>query len=165
MAAELPPDYPARLLCNGRPADPEFLPTEELYFRIPALQAGEESTDFVPPGTIRSLPFSVNRQKHSDPHDVIIGYPNCGIAVLRVQDVPTHLKSDTGIRFDFVVEHMPVDDEEANNYAHTEVKVFRDGKEVNNKALGNKVKAAFREMVSQKTRVLLRPTLPTEVAQ
>lgn len=161
MPWQPPPDYPNRLLCNGRAPDQVFSPTEKLFFRIPPLQEDEESVDFLEPGKIQSIPFSVNREKYSHPEDVIVlNSQDWGIGFFRVQDIPPYLISDTKIRFDFRVEHLPLEDEIGNNYAHAEIKAFREGIEVSNKELGSKIKAAFRLAVSNRGKVFKRPSKP-----
>ncbi len=163
MPWQPPPDYPDRLLCNGRGPDQDFLPTEKLYFRIQPLQEDEEAVDFLEPGKIQSIPFSVNREKHSHPSDVLVLHSqDWGIGFFRVQDIPPYLESDTKIRFDFRVEHLPLEDESGNNYAHAEVKAFRNGIEISNKELGNHVKAAFRLLVSSRGKLFKKPSKPTE---
>jgi hypothetical protein len=147
-----PPDYPARLLCNGRPVDPDFSGTEKLYFRLPLLQLDEEQLDSLPTGKVPSLPFSVNREKYSNPNDVVLGYPDWGIAMIRVQDIPPSLSG-----FEFRVRHLPVDDDDANNYSHAEVKAFQDGKEVDHKNIPKSVKIAFRTVLSRRAKIFKQP--------
>jgi len=162
--AEMPPDYPRRLLCNGRAIDPEFSATEQLYFRIPPLQSDEDDLgEILPPAKIRSLPFSVNRGKFSRANDVLYGHSEFGMAMVHVQDIPKNLISETGVEFEFRVEHVPVEDNELDNYAHSEVRAFRDGQEVDHKKISNDVKLAFREIVSRRARILKNPGRLAEV--
>jgi hypothetical protein len=156
-----PAGYPQRLLCNGRAPEPDFSPTEKLFFRIPPLQQDEESFDFLEPAKIPPVPFSVNRERFSEPADVVFLHsPDWGIGFFRVQDIPPVIESESGIKFEFRVEHLPLDDETGNNYAHAEVKVYRDGVEVTNKQLGSHVKAVFRELLSKRGKLFKRPVKP-----
>lgn len=159
--AEMPPDYPVRLLCSGRAIDPHFEPTEELYFRIPPLAEWEEQIDKeVPAEKIQSVPFSVNRQKYSRPNDVLFGYPpECGMAKIRVQDIPQVIVSEQlgGQIFEFRVEHVPVNDDMLDNYAHAEVRPYKDGELTHHKDMPKDVKVAFRNIVAPRAKLMKQP--------
>jgi hypothetical protein len=153
-----PPDYPERLLCNGRDPDQGFSPTEKLYFRIPPLNADAEPYTELEGDAIQSIPFSVNREKYSNPEDVIALHSiEWGIGFFRVQDIPPQLVTETGIRFDFRVVHVPLNDESGNNYAHSEVRAFRDGDEVSNRDIGSTIKAALRLVLCARGKLFKRP--------
>ena len=119
----MPISTPERLLQQGRAIDPEFAPGESLYLRYsPQIEATED----LPASAmaIRFPDFSVNRGKYSEPEDVLIpNWPDFGIAAFRVRDVPTSV-SGRGIVYEFKVEHDPLE----LNYAHSEVRTYKDGK-------------------------------------
>jgi hypothetical protein len=110
----------SRLLQQGRAPDPEFQPSERLFRRIPP-SALED--DHPPEASITFPDFSVNREKYSHPEDVLIGYPEFGILTFQVRDVPARVSIDVRV-FTFCVEHDPKED----NYAHSEVRTYCDGK-------------------------------------
>jgi len=154
-----PPDYPNRLLCNGRAPDQDFLPTEKLFCRLPPLQPGEDEYDDIPPAKLPPLPISVNRGKYSKDDDVLFGRPDYGIAVLRVQDVPRQVDvRATGRKFELRIEHDPVEDEEANNYAHTEIRIYKDGALFAPQLLDKKERLAIKETISRSANVYKQPS-------
>lgn len=126
-------EIPNRLLRRGRAPDPDFLPLERLFRRIPSDDAPLETVI-----TFRDGSFSVNREKYSLPEDVILGYPGFRVFAFRVQDIPPSL--DEGDRaFTFRVEHVPEED----NYAHSEVRTYCGGERFSKKP-PKTVRAKFR---------------------
>lgn len=112
-------EVPSRLQRQGRAPDPEFLPSERLFRRVPASALDD---DYPLEASIRFPDFSVNREKYSFLEDVVLNHPGFGILVFRVADVPPRL-SDDRRTFSFRVEHVPEED----NYAHSEVRTYCDG--------------------------------------
>ena len=91
---------------RGRPVDPLFEPSENLYRRC---QADQIVGGRILPQAFRSPDFSVNRGKYSEPEDVLIpSYERWGsIASFQVKDVPSRISSGGGTEFDFRVDHVP----------------------------------------------------------
>ena len=145
---EPPTDRPERMYRRGRPIDPEFLPPELLYYRI-GVPGGVGSR---PDGVDIRLPEdSVNRGKYSEPADVL--YPDCfhlGVAEFPVSGIPaprsfTDQAGETR-EFRLRAEHDPYED----NYAHSEVRAFREGTRV--KRTGKipvTIKAEFRQLIAE----------------
>ena len=112
------PKIPERLKRRGRPVDPEFSPTEDLYRRV--VRPDHIGSDgFV---TTAGVPFpdlSVNRGKYSEPEDVLLGHGNAvAIAAAKVGDIPREIEQHG---------FLPVHDPEPDNYSHTEIRTYRDG--------------------------------------
>src|SRR5437867_181087 len=101
------PEVPPRLLRRGRPVDPDFDPDEDLYR---ACTREEVHVDRLLPERISFRDWSLNRGKYSDPTDVLIGRDGFGIATFKARDVPARLNSQSGIAFDFRLEHAPQED-------------------------------------------------------
>lgn len=140
---------PARLYRNGRSVDSVFAPEERLYLRFP-----RESYDHINcgllPSAIRSpVDQSVNRGKYSDPADVLLPHwPDWGIALLEVRDVPKELQST--ITYRIRVEHDPLED----NYAHTEIRAYKGDPEARiMKIRSTQVKKEFRTRLSNLARI------------
>lgn len=98
--------------------------------------------------------WSVNRQKYSEPEDVLVpDWPDWGIAAFRVADIPLSLESASGSRFDFRVEHVPLEE----NYAHSEIRTYKNGLYVENPDPPQTIKKKFRQMLSDRSTILHRP--------
>jgi hypothetical protein len=151
VADEIPPDYPRRLLREGRPIDQQFSVTERLFFRIPPLQPGQEPQQVVSPDQVAGLPrTSVNRARYSKPRDVIWGRPNHGIAMLLVQEVNGKTFIDGDDRYEIRIEHDPIDD----NYAHTEIRIYKNDERVyERREIDPRVRLALREIISRSARI------------
>lgn len=152
---------PDRLFRNGRFNDAGFLPEERLYFRI--------RKDYVFDGEkidvtqIRSPDFSVNREKYSLPEDVLIDVsaPDFHIACFQVSDIPLSLEpSGGGAFYEFRAEHDPDDTLGKENYAHSEVRSFKNQRTRTIKSFDRKVnlpksvKLKFRKMIGDKTIII-----------
>lgn len=79
----------------------------------------------LPPG----IPFpdlSTNREKYSEPEDVVLGYEEDAVAIAaaRVRDIPERVGE-----YEFRPVHVP----EPENYAHTEVRTFQEGEHLERK--------------------------------
>jgi hypothetical protein len=145
---------PERMYRNGRPIDQDFSLTESLYWRCPEskIENGHVALD-----GMRFPDISVNRGRYSEPEDVLI--PDCldfRIATFMVQDIPSPLISESQQqhRFEFRPEHDPCE----CNYAHSEIRTYKqDVRQLKGK-LPENIKLRFRLLLSRKTRVL--PAVP-----
>jgi hypothetical protein len=143
------PDVPSRLLRQGRPADPDFLPSELLFRRIHPRQFLEGRVDET---SLESPDFSVNREKYSVPGDVVAQHAGFGICAFRVRDIPPRIQSGDGRVFTFPVEHVPEED----NYSHSEVRTYCDGERVlKPKKAPNTVRTEFRILLFKDNKVVL----------
>ncbi len=148
---------PERLKRNNRPAVQEFDPQERLFHRYNELI--EEGGCFYP-ASIRFPDFSVNRELFSEPEDVLLPiYQDYGVAAFKVEDIPGEQVVEQGTSketvYNFTVVHVP----ESENYAHSEVRVEKDGVYKNNLRVKNKeVKRNFRFKLSERLIMLRQPS-------
>lgn len=137
----------------GRPVDMNFDDNENLYnrFKKEFLTEGK----FLPTG-IKFPDWSVNREKYSEPEDVLFpDFLEWGIAQFKVSDVPDTLTSAGDNKFDFKVEHAPVEE----NYSHSEVRSYKN-EQHNRKIDVNKlVKKRFRQIISEKIVIIKEPMI------
>ena len=131
------------MLQKGRPIDPEFLPDELLYYRISV----DGPVGSRPEGVDIRLPEdSVNRGKYSEPTDVL--YPNyfhLGVAQFCVDAVPGPRYFE-GREYNLVPEHDP----EKDNYAHSEIRAYRQGERVvHTGKIPKLIKAEFRQLLAE----------------
>ena len=135
---------------RGRPADHVFDPREELYRRIRSQDYVEGSGLYVP------FPvFSVNRQKYSEPGDVLFSFgPEWGAVSFVVSAIPSPLESEgeDHVICSFEVMHVPMED----NYAHSEVHTLK-GDIRNPKKIPDTVKKKFRQILGERCRLLRLP--------
>ena len=109
---------PARMKRNGRAEDALFEPAEKLFrrYKCEHFIAGKFSNM----GLSFSNPPSVNRQKYSEPSDVVFSETNefaeWGVLSFEVQHLPTPVPQDHP-EYSLFPRHMPLED----NYAHSEV--------------------------------------------
>ncbi len=135
----------------GRPVDMNFDDNEKLYNRFKQEFLAEGK--FLPTG-IKFPDWSVNREKYSEPEDVLIpDYLEWGISQFNVSDVPNTLTSTGDIKFDFKVEHDPVED----NYSHSEVRSYKNGQHNKKIDVNNAVKKRFRQILSEKIVIIKQP--------
>jgi hypothetical protein len=112
------PDRPDRMRRNGRPVDHSFQSGEKLFRRYAAdhLIDGQ----FSPVGLSFGTAPSVNREKYSEPGDVLFDeanqYENWGVWSVTVGDLPTAFP-EVNATFSFFPMHVPMED----NYAHSEI--------------------------------------------
>jgi hypothetical protein len=155
------PERPARMYRQGRSVDSEFLPDEILYLRIlrehiDNLDATEVVEDLrLALMAIRYPDFSVNRQKYSEPEDVIFGLAGWGIAHFKVEHVPPTVEGEQGSTCEFKVEHVP----EPDNYSHSEVRAYKNGQHDRKMKLPTTVKSVYRQKLAEKARILLKPSV------
>jgi hypothetical protein len=156
------------MLRNGRPGDPVFASDELLYFRC-RLDGTETFTaaDGTPnrrvrPANIHFPDQSVNRQKYSRAWYVLL--PNAeagskdwicwGIVRVSVSALPPAQQTAGDVHYAFTVEHDPLDD----NFGHAELCVYKNGqREKNKKKINAVVKKTYRQLLSEKTRIILEP--------
>jgi hypothetical protein len=152
-------DLPERLYRRGRPADQDFELTEELYYRCAGswveadpVQAGvwRLKSSF-----IRFPEFSVNRQKYSQPEDVLLPtYGDWGVAAFTVGDVPSSVTSPGQTVVDFRVVHVPEED----NFSHSEVQSFKSNQRVpTSSKIPDAVKSVFRQRLCERAKVIRQP--------
>lgn len=117
------------------------------------------SGDRLLPGGIRYDNTSVNWCKFSKPWDVIFDAPGLGIAQFVVlalpRDLPIVLLSEEAKRYSFYPRHVPL----PNNYSHSEVSTFKEGEYMPKPKLPETVKKEFRQIMSDRSVVLLRPSV------
>lgn len=116
-----------RCLCNGRGENQQFADDERLWLRVRAAEIDQVTT----PGHVylhelRTPNTSVNRQ-HPDGQKDDVLHPNYhaeyGVIELRAKDVRmVYAEHGTSIEFD--ARHVPLCDEEPQNYYHSEVQAF-----------------------------------------
>jgi len=154
---------PDRLLINGRDPVQEFEPLEKLYFRF---NSSHYSSDYrIPVAAIRFPDFSVNRGLFSEPIDVLIPHwAEWGIVEVSEGDIPRKLPVPTQGQqaernIDFQTVHDPIGSDhqyynhpqqQFENYAHCEIRVFENGERSGQNNLPNSVKKLFRTILSDK---------------
>lgn len=143
------PEIPEHLLRRGRPVDPEFSPSELLFRAIARKDLTAEG--YLLPTAFEFPDFSVNREKYSEPKDVILQRPSHGVAAFEVQDVPEELEGPEG-PYHFTVEHAPEED----NYAHSEVRTYKQGQR-HLKKPPRALRTLFRLQLSARVRLLKEP--------
>jgi hypothetical protein len=133
---------------KGRPVDAEFLPSELLYYRISVTGPIGSRPDGV---DIRLPEDSVNRGKYSEPGDVLFPeYFHLGVAEFPVSKIPaprsfTDQQGNTR-DYELKVEHDP----EEENYAHSEVRAFRESLRVTRTGkIPITVKSEFRQLIAE----------------
>jgi hypothetical protein len=134
---------------KGRPTDSEFLPSEPLYYRMSVAGSVGSRPDGI---DIRLFPEdSVNRGKYSEPRDVLYpSYFHLGVAEFPVSKIPaprsfTDQQGDTRV-FALTVEHDPKED----NYAHSEVRSYREGFRIEHTGkIPKTLKSEFRQLLAE----------------
>ena len=136
----------------GRPADPDFDQQEKLYHRFEKLQKASDGKFY--PASIRFPDFSVNRERYSKPEDVL--YPNykgLGIVSFKVEDLPEPILTGEGSKNETTYTFVPVHDPLEENYAHSEIRTFKNGHYSKNMDVSKKVKFKFRTHLANKLNV------------
>ena len=144
---------PDRMFRRGRPVDDNFDLSEELYYRC---QAQHVDGQWLLPGAIRFPNFSVNRSKYSEPGDVLIpSYQDWGIATFVVKDLPEPESTDKRTEYEWRVVHDPLED----NYAHSEVRTFKNDVYSENIKVPATIKKKFRQILSERIIVTCPPKI------
>ena len=144
------------MLRTGRPVVPHFEPTEPLYYRCTSDHiVGQHLSRMA----IKFPNISVNRggspgsHVFGPPEDVLIpDWLDWGIAEFKVMEIPTPLRPDDpqGAQYEFKVSHEP----EEENYSHSEIRTYKNGRYSPKAKVSDKVKSEF---LSQKTRIIRMP--------
>ncbi len=145
---------PERFLCAGRSPKQEFDPEEALYLRYSSEHFKGES---LPTMAVKAPAFSVNRQLFSRPSDVLIpNWLNFGIAEFKVKDIPNGLIPDIS----FKPVHDPIDRNHPDfnhmgfeNYAHTEVRMFKGSNDLGKNKIPDSLKKKFRTYFRSKLKL------------
>lgn len=115
---------------RGRAADHQFTHDENLYMRCETAHVERGRLKSV--AGIRFPDQSVNRSRYSKPWDLLVpdrafersqNWLFLGVIKFAVGAVPETIERDGKVVCEFRVEHDP----QENNYAHTELRVYRDG--------------------------------------
>ena len=152
---------PDRLRSNGRQPDPIFEDNECLYFRCSVDQIDENG---ILQDAIKFPNWSTNRAKYSEPEDVLLPkFSNWGIAQFRIIDIPKSLQSEGGITCQFRPIHDPVslsveDGDTYENYAHTEVRTFKDNVFDIKRKPPTLIKKEFRARLAARIKIIKRPS-------
>jgi len=112
------PDRPERMRRNGRPVAQDFQPDEKLFRRYAVNHLIDGK--FSPIGLSFDTPPSVNREKFSQPGDVLFSetneFANWGVWSVKTGDLPSTFPEDEPA-FSFYPKHTPMED----NYSHSEI--------------------------------------------
>ena len=120
-------DIPDRLKINGREAHNNFTPDERLFPRVKD-ESFDEEGGIVPSSLIPFPNLSINREKYSNPEDVLIGFDPteweiCYVTVSAVDSIMTMVESE---QYGIMAFHTPIHaPPEQENYAHTDLKVIK----------------------------------------
>jgi hypothetical protein len=146
-------DIPERIKRNNRDPDPNFELAERLYRRCKKDQVSDDGK--LLPAAIGYKNWSVNREKYSEPEEVLIrDWLSWGIAFFRVEHLPANMKSTEGANvFDFRAIHAPLDD----NYAHTEIVTYKNGLLAMNPDPPLEVKKKYRQIISDRSSIIKAP--------
>jgi len=133
---------------RGRPIDPLFESSEELYLRFRTVLNDKPNVS-----EIRCPNQSVNRAKYSEAEWVLLpSFLDFGYGAFKVKDVPEKIERPEGNPYRFKVEHDPIDE----NYSHCELRAYVNN--IRQNTIQNKqVKLTFRMRISQKTTIIGYP--------
>jgi hypothetical protein len=138
---------------RDRPVDENFDVAEALYYRC---QAQHVDGHQLLPEAIRFPNFSVNRSKYSEPEDVLIpSYHNWGIATFGVRDLPEPESTDEKTEYEWQVVHDPLED----NYAHSEVRTFKNRTYSEDLKVPTTIKKKFRQILSERIIITHQPRI------
>jgi hypothetical protein len=136
---------------RGRPVVPDFDADEELYRRC--LNEHADSGHLLP-AAIGFRNWSVNRQRFSEPGDVLIpDWPDWGVAAFQVSHVLPAMQLPGGPQYTFRAEHVPDED----NYAHSEIRTYKDGVPPPKPEPPQEIKKKFRQLISDGSRIVIPP--------
>ena len=131
----------------GHPkADPEFAPSERLFRRVPVTSLLGDSVDDT---ALPAPSFSVNREKYSAPHDVLLGREGFRVAAFSVGDLPSNVEAEDSRQYAMSVEHEP----EPDNYAHSGVHTLCEGVRMTSKP-SKIIRKKLRDLLRRKIKVL-----------
>jgi len=145
---------PPRMLQRGREVDAELPAHEKLYMRC-RREWVEDKT--IKPAYIHFPDQSVNRDKYSKPADVLLPdsvdsdsheWIYWGVAGFFVGDIPENMRTGGDVEYRFTAEHDPYED----NYAHTELRVYKNQvRERYKKKINTSVKKKYRTELAKHT--------------
>jgi hypothetical protein len=162
---------PSRMYRRGRPVDPDFQPSEGLFFRCQQESIQEDRR--IKPASVRFPDQSVNREKFSRCTDVLMPSASrdeqensqewilWGVAKILVSDIPAPMETVGGrpnqaMTYSFTVAHDPEED----NYGHSELRVFKNGqRESDKRRISDNVKKRYRTMIALKAGLVVRPLI------
>lgn len=155
-------ERPRRLLWRGRPIDPDSGPDELLYARWGKRHVREGRLDA---SVVRFPDQSVNRQKHSKPLDVLLPEPSdkstkkriyWGVFKFPVHAVLPSIEQDGEVICTFRVEHDPTE----HNYAHSEIRVYREGQRITKKKVISKERRKqYRLAIMDRAAIVCEPLI------
>lgn len=150
MSTSDEPQIPERMYRKGRNSDPDFDQKEKLYHRFKQLQKASNGKFY--PASIRFPDFSVNRERYSEPEDVLHpNYKGWGIVSFKVEELPEPIKIREGDKNETTYTFGPVHDPLEENFAHSEVRTYKNGQYSENMNVSNKeVKTQFRIHLANK---------------
>jgi hypothetical protein len=134
---------------EDRDIDPEFLPSELLYYRMRV--AGPVGSRPVGGIDIRLPEDSVNRGKYSEPGDVLFPkYFHLGVVQFPVSAIPASRSFTNQQRmtreYALNVEHKP----DYDNYAHSNIIAFRDRARAKDSGeIPKTLKSEFRQLIAE----------------
>ncbi len=138
------------MLRNGRPEDPIFRPEELLYRRY---RNDHWIDGLFSPAGFKFPKQSVNRQKYSEPEDVVFSedgiFDGFGVLEFAVRDVPSSLEEEGTPVYIFFLKHIPLED----NYAHSEIWCETEQETGRYVSPSQTVRKKFRTMLSQRVTV------------
>lgn len=110
----------------------------------------------ISPLAIRLPNQSANRGKYSLPGSVLLPqHRHMGIYAIHVGDIPKKCQSPGGKELEPKIEHEPEDD----NYAHSELRVYKDGDRVDKrKQINQAVRLALKNEIIEMSRIIRKPT-------
>ena len=144
---------PERIYRRDRPIVPFSDPLEKLHRRCLKEHVG---SGHLLPAAVSFRNWSVNRggTDFGEPEDVLIpSWLDWGIASFRVQDVLPKEQLRGGPVYEFRAVHCPDDD----NYAHSEIRTYKESQLVSNPDPPNEIKKKFRQMISDKSFITKEP--------
>ena len=145
------PDIPDQLRTGDRAPDNQFGQDELLFVRCLSDQVDGEH---LLPAGIKFPDWSTNRERYSEPQDVLLpNFERWGIAGFKVSAVPARLQTGESKEYTFAAIHEPVPD----NYAHTEVRAFKDGAHDRDLKVPTLIKKEFRTRLSALTSIIKKP--------
>ena len=136
--------------------DQGFESGEKLYHAVESKQVRE---DRIIPATLRVPNTSVNREKYSRPEEVCTGTRILwGVLAFTVDDSTCSILNNVGDLYLFRVEHDPCPKLDRSNYAHCEIRVYREDQEDEpRKDVPNTVKDKYRHRIKIRARVIIAP--------
>ena len=125
------PEIPDAMKAHGRPLDDHFLPAEQLFRRVPPDLWDDGAEDF-DIEAIELPDMSVVRGKYGQPEWARFDrgdYTDWGVIGFAVRHIPS-LLTHLGV---FAWTFSPHHDPERNNYAHSEIRAFENGRHIDMK--------------------------------